>query len=339
MKAAIGWSQLRGALLILLALLAATRLCAAEDLANYPTRPIHIIVPFAPGGASDFAIRLIQPGLEKALGQQLVIDNRTGAAGNVGMELAARAAPDGYTLFLGNIGTIAINPHFFPELKVTPQRDFIPISLAAETPGIVVASEKFPPNSLKEMIAYAKANPGKINYAAAGISTLNTLAMEQFRQRLDLQMTQVPYKGGAGPAIIDLLAGNVDVMFVTLSSAAQFVKAGKLKGFAVTTKERVESLPNVPTVVELGFPEDVSGSWQGLFAVKGTPAPIVAKLHAAVLKAMADPDVRKHMIAASMVPTSSPTPESFKEFVAAESAKWKKVVEQINAVGKGKASH
>ena len=233
------------------------------------------------------------------------------------METAARAAPDGYTLFLGNIGTVAINPHFFPELKVTPERDFIPISLAAETPGIVVASKKFPPNSLKEMIAYAKANPGKVNYAAAGVSTLNTLAMEQFRHRLGLQMTQVPYKGGAGPAIIDLLAGNVDVMFVTLSSAAQFVKAGKLKGFAVTTKERVETLPDVPTVVELGFPEDVSGSWQGLFAVKSTPAPIVAKLHAAVLKAMADPEVRKHMIAASMVPTSSPTPESFKDFVVA----------------------
>src|SRR5487761_2567539 len=292
MKAANGWSQLRGALLILLGLLAATRLCAAEDAASYPTRPIHIIVPFAPGGASDFAIRLIQPAMEKALGQSLVIDNRTGAAGNVGMETAARAAPDGYTLFLGNIGTIAINPHFFPELAVKPERDFIPISLAAETPGIVVASKKFSPNSLKDMIAYAKANPGKINYAAAGVSTLNTLAMEQFRHRLGLQMTQVPYKGGAGPAIIDLLAGNVDVMFVTLSSAAQFVKGGKLKAFAVTTKERVESLPEVPTVVELGFPQDVSGSWQGLFAVAGTPAPIVAKLHAAVLKAMADPDVR-----------------------------------------------
>ncbi len=339
MKAANGWSQLRGALLILLGLLAATRLCAAESAASYPTKPIHIIVPFAPGGASDFAIRLIQPGLQQALGQQLVIDNRTGAAGNVGMEVAARAAPDGYTLFLGNIGTIAINPHFFPELAVKPERDFIPISLAAETPGIVVASEKFPPKSLTEMIAYGRANPGKINYAAAGVSTLNTLAMEQFRHRLGLQMTQVPYKGGAGPAIIDLLAGNVDVMFVTLSSAAQFVKAGKLKAFAVTTKERVESLPEVPTVVELGFPQDVSGSWQGLFAVAGTPAPIVAKLHAAVLKAMADPDVRKHMIAASMVPTSSPTPESFKKFVTAESAKWKQVVEQIKAAEKSKNGH
>jgi tripartite-type tricarboxylate transporter receptor subunit TctC len=307
---------------------------AAEGAAGYPSKPIHIIVPFAPGGASDFAIRMIQPGLQEALGQTLVIDNRTGAAGNVGMEVAARAEPDGYTLFLGNIGTTAINPHFFPDTKVAPLRDFIPISLAAETPGIVVASTKFPPNSLKEMITYAKANPGKINYAAAGVSTLNTLAMEQFRQRQGLKMTQVPYKGGAGPAIIDLIAGNVDVMFVTLSSAAQFVKAGKLKAFAVTTTERVPALPGVPTVVELGFPDDVSGSWQGLFAVKGTPAPIVAKLHAAVVKAMADPGVRAHMIAASMTPVSSATPEAFGKFVAAESAKWKGVVEKIKAENK-----
>jgi tripartite-type tricarboxylate transporter receptor subunit TctC len=322
-------SRTRATVFCLVALLTLAKAAtAATAEASYPTKPIHIIVPFAPGGASDFAIRLIQPGLQEALGQQLVIDNRTGAAGNVGMEVAARAAPDGYTLFLGNIGTIAINPHFFPELKVVPERDFIPISLAAETPGIVIASEKFPANSLKELIAYAKANPGKVNYAAAGVSTLNTLAMEQFRHRLGLQMTQVPYKGGAGPAILDLMAGNVDVMFVTLSSAAQFVKAGKLKGLAVTTAERVESLPDVPTVVELGFPEDVSGSWQGLFAVAGTPQPIVDKLHAAVLKAMADPDVRKHMIAASMTPSSSPTSENFKAFLADESAKWKKVVEQ-----------
>jgi tripartite-type tricarboxylate transporter receptor subunit TctC len=319
---------------VFLTLTGATGLCAAEDASNYPAKPIHIIVPFAPGGASDFAIRLIQPGLEKALGQTLVIDNRTGAAGSVGMEVAARADPDGYTLFLGNIGTVAINPHFFPDLKVKPERDFIPISLAAETPGIVVASPKFPPNSLKEMIAYAKANPGKINYAAAGVSTLNTLSMEQFRQRLGLKMTQVPYKGGAGPAVIDLLAGNVDLMFVTLSSAVQFVKAGKLKGLAVTTTARVPSLPDVPSVTELGFPDDVSSSWQGLFAVKGTPAPIVEKLHAAVVKAMSDPAIRQHMIAASMTPSSSATPAEFGKFVAAESTKWAGVVQKIKAESK-----
>lgn len=320
----------KGLLLSLLLVATGVGVAAAAN-GVYPTKPIHIIVPFAPGGASDFAIRLIQPGLQAALGQQLVIDNRSGAAGSVGMEAAAHATPDGYTLFLGNIGTIAINPHFFPDLTVKPQRDFIPISLAAETPGIVIASNKFAPNSLKEMIAYAKAHPGKVNYAAAGVSTLNTLSMEQFRHRLGLKMTQVPYKGGAGPAVIDLMAGNVDVMFVTLSSAVQFVKAGKLKAFAVTTVRRVPQLPDVPSMAELGFPDDVSSSWQGLFAVAGTPAPIVARLHAAVLKAMADPEVRQHMIVASMTPTASPTPEDFATFVAAESDKWKGVVEKLKA--------
>ena len=334
MAAASHGPRLLAAALRLVALLGVGDTATADNIAAYPDKPIHIIVPFAPGGASDYAIRLIQPGLTQALGQQLVIDNRSGAAGNVGMETAARAAPDGYTLFFGNVGTISINPHFFPDLNVAPERDFIPISIAAETPGILIASPKFPANSLKEMIDYVKAHPGKINYAAAGISTLNTLAMEQFRHVAGLQMTQIPYKGGAGPAVVDLMAGNVDLMLVTLSSVAQHVKARKLKAFAVSTRERAELLPEVPTLLEQGFPEAVSSSWQGLFAVAGTPQPIVTKLHAAVLKAMADPDVQRHMRTAGMLPTSSQTPESFKQFLAAESTKWREVVEHIKAAEK-----
>jgi tripartite-type tricarboxylate transporter receptor subunit TctC len=304
---------------------------AANDLATYPTKPIRVIVPFAPGGASDLAIRLLQPGLAQELGQQIVIENRPGAAGNIGMELASRAEPDGYTLFLGNVGTVSINPHFFPDLKVVPDRDFIPISLTAETPGILVASSKFPPNSVKEMIAYVKARPSKINYASAGISTLNTLEMEVFRRAAGLNMTQVPYKGGAGPAIVDLLGGHVDVMFVTISSAAEHVKSGALKAFAVTTRHRVTSLPEVPTMLELGYPEAVSSSWQGLFAPAGTPQPIIAKLHAALVHAMADPNVRERMFREGMLPTSSESPEEFKAFLATESAKWKRVVKDIGA--------
>jgi len=333
MKPASGWS--RGALLCLLVLVAASQ-SRADDVANYPVRPIHVIVPFAPGGATDFAIRLIQPDLSQTLGQPIVVDNKAGAAGNVGMEVAAQAAPDGYTLFFGNVGTVSINPHFFPELKTKPERDFIPISLVSETPGILIASKKFPPNSLKDMIAYAKAHPGKINYAASGISTLNTLAMEQFRRTAGLEMTQIPYKGGAGPAILDLIAGNVDVMLVTMSAAASHVKAGQLKAFAVTTRERVDLLPEVSTLAELGFPEDVSSSWQGLFVVKGTPPQIVIKLHAAVAKALADPNVRKHMSDAGTLATSSVSPENFKEFLAAESMKWTRVVEQVKAAEKTK---
>ena len=317
------------ALLCLLTIIAMARPAAATEA--YPSRPIHIIVPFAPGGASDLAIRLLQPGLEKALGQTLVIDNKSGAAGNIGMEFAAHSAADGYTLFFGNVGTIAINPNFYPDLKVKPAHDFAPVSMVSETPGIFITRPDFPSSSLKEMVSYVKARPGKVNYAAAGISTLNTLEMEQFEHVAGLKMIQVPYKGGAGPAVVDLMGGHVDVMCVTFSSALPFVKAGKLKGLAVTTKERLPDLPNVPTVVELGYPDSVSSSWQGLFAIAGTPSPIVAKLHDAVVKALADPTVRAHMATAGMLPSPSKSPEEFKTYIAAESAKWAMVVKEIGA--------
>lgn len=327
--AAHRWRAL-GALLSLIALSAATA-GQADDTANYPTKPIRVIVPFAPGGATDVAIRLLQPGLSQKLGQQIVIDNRPGAAGNIGMEVAARATPDGYTLFLGNVGTISINPNFYPDLKVAPERDFVPISLVGETPGILVASPKFPPNSLKEMVDYVKARPGKINYAAAGISTLNTLEMEQFRRAAGLEMTQVPYKGGAGPAILDLISGNVDVMFVTLSSTSTYVTSGQLKAFAVTTRDRFALLPHIPSFAELGQPQSTSSSWQGLFAPVGTPQPIIAKLHDAVATALADPKTRKLMTDVGLLPTGSRSPAEFKTYLAAETAKWARVVKDIGA--------
>jgi tripartite-type tricarboxylate transporter receptor subunit TctC len=304
---------------------------AAEDPAQYPSKPIRVIVPFAPGGATDITMRMIQPALSERLGQQLIIDNRGGAAGNIGMEVAARAIPDGYTLFLGNVGTVAINPNFYRDLNVVPERDFIPVSLASETAGVVVANPNFPPNSLTEMVAYVKARPGKINYASAGISSQNTLEMEQFRKAAGLDMVQVPYKGGAGPALNDLVAGHVDVMFVTLSAASGHVKSGKLKALAVTTRKRLEQLPEVATMAEQGFPENVSSSWQGLFAIAGTPRPIVAKLHAAMIDAMKDERTRKLMSDAGMIPSASETPEAFKAFVAGETAKWKAVVQSIGA--------
>ena len=304
---------------------------AAEDTAQYPGKPIRVIVPFAPGGATDITMRMIQPALSERLGQQLIIDNRGGAAGNIGMEVAARTTPDGYTLFLGNVGTVAINPNFYRDLNVVPERDFIPVSLASETAGVVVANPGFPPNSLTEMVAYVKARPGKINYASSGISSQNTLEMEQFRKAAGLDMLMVPYKGGAGPALNDLVAGHVDVMFVTLSAASGHVKSGKLKALAVTTRNRLEQLPNVATMAEQGFPENVSSSWQGLFAIAGTPRPIVAKLHAAVIDAMKDEKTRKLMTDAGMIPTSSETPEAFRTFVANETAKWKAVVQNIGA--------
>ena len=320
-----------GLLLCVAMLFGAAHAAAAEDPAVYPTKPIRVIVPFAPGGATDLAMRMVQPGMSQALGQQVVIDNRGGAAGNIGMEMAARTAPDGYTLLFANVGTTAINPSFYKDLAVSPERDFIPVSIASETAGILVASKKFPPNSVKEMIDYVKARPGKINYGAAGISTLNALEMEQFRRTAGLDMLQVPYRGGAGPALNDLVASHVDVMFVTFSSAIRHVKAGSLKALAVTTRDRLEQLPEVRTMVEQGFPDNVSSSWQGLFAIAGTPQPIVAKLHAAVVEAMKDPHTRKLMNDAGMLATSSASPDAFKTFLAAETAKWQRVVKDTGA--------
>jgi tripartite-type tricarboxylate transporter receptor subunit TctC len=321
----------RSAVFALLLSLTVCGACLADDAANYPSKPVHIIVPFAPGGATDVAMRLLQPALAQALGQTLVIDNRGGASGTVGMELAAHAQPDGYTLFFGNVGTVSIDPNFFPQLNVDPARDFSPISLAGETPGILVASQKFPPNTLQEMVAYAKARPGTINYGAAGISTLNALAMEQFRRSAVLEMTQVPYKGGAGPALVDLIAGNIDVMLVTLSAASSHVKNGHLKALAVTTRERAPLLPDVPSMFEQGYAESVSSSWQGLFAIAGTPQPVVAKLYGAMVKAMADAETRKRMSEAGILPTASASPQAFKDFLAAEAAKWKTVVAAVKA--------
>lgn len=329
MRSAAHRSCILGALTCLLVLFAARAAPAADT--DYPTKPIRVIVPFAPGGATDVAMRLLQPGLSQQLGQQIVIENRPGAAGNIGMEVAARAMPDGYTLFLGNIGTVAINPNFYPDLRVVPARDFIPVSLVGETPGVLVASHKFPPQSLKEMIAYVKERPGKINYAAAGISTLNTLEMEQFRRTAGLQMTQIPYKGGAGPAIADLVTGNVDVMFVTISAASAYVASGQLKPLAVTTRDRFALLPQVPSFAELGYPQHSSSSWQGLFAPAGTPQPIVAKLYDAVAKVMADPKTQKLMTEIGILPTWSQSPEAFKTYLAAETAKWGRVVKDVGA--------
>jgi tripartite-type tricarboxylate transporter receptor subunit TctC len=329
--------NLRGSALCALFLCAvACAPAAADEVSDYPNKPIHIIVPFAPGGATDVALRLIQPSLAQALGQPLVIDNRGGASGAVGLELTAHAQPDGYTLLFGNVGTISIDPNFFPELNVRPERDFLPVSAMGETPGILVASPKFPPNSIKDMVAYVKAHPGKVNYGAAGISTLNSLAMANFRRSAALEMTQVPYKGGAGPALLDLIAGNIDVMLVTLSAASSHVKNGQLKALAVTTRERVALLPDVPTLFEQGYRYDVSSSWQGLFAVAGTPQPIVAKLYAAVVKAMADGDTIRRLSDAGILPNVSASPGAFKMFLAGEAEKWKGAVASAKLLDKAK---
>jgi tripartite-type tricarboxylate transporter receptor subunit TctC len=299
---------------------------AAED--DYPNRPVTMIVPFAPGGASDFVARIIQPGVSQILGQQIVVDNRAGAAGIIGTDIAARAAPDGYTAFLGNIGTISINPGVNTNMRVKPDRDLAPVTICADTPSILIVRPDFPANTVGELIAYVKANQGKVTFASPGSSTLNRLEMELFKKDAGLDMVHVPYKGGAGPAVTDVLAGHVDMMFTTLSSAMEFVRTKTVKALAVTTKERMADLPDMPTMYELGWKNLVTSSWQGVLVPSGTPQPMVDKLYAAIVKVLADPEVQARMRKGGAIAVSSKSPEDFKAFMDAETAKWTKVIEE-----------
>ncbi|MFD2182524.1 Bug family tripartite tricarboxylate transporter substrate binding protein [Rhodoplanes azumiensis] len=304
---------------------------AAEDPAKYPSQPIRVIVPFAPGGASDFAMRLLQAPMSQALGQQIVIENRAGAAGNVGMDVAARGAPDGYTVFFGNVGTVSINPTLFTDMTMKPDKAFIPVSVASETPSVFIANPKFPPNTMKELIDYAKARPGKVNFASPGSGSVDRLEMEQFRKAAGLDMNHVPYKGGAGPAVADILGGHVEVMSVTLPSAMPHIKSGRIKVLAITDAKRSPVLPDVPTVVELGYPDIVATSWQGFLVPAGTPKPIVDKLFQAIVKATQDPTVKQRMQEGGVTAVASESPEAFKAFIEKDTARWAKVIAESGA--------
>jgi tripartite-type tricarboxylate transporter receptor subunit TctC len=305
---------------------------AALGQAAYPSKPIRLIVPFAPGGASDFVGRIIQPRWSELLGQSIVIENRAGASGNIGMDAAAKAAPDGYTLYLGNVGTTAINPSIFKtSLTVVPTRDFVPITQIVDVPSALVAHPSFPPNSARELIAYVKPQPGKFFFASPGPGSANRLEMERFMKSSGIQMTHVPYKGGAGPAITGLLGGETSVMFVTLSSAASQVRGGKLKLLAVAAPQRVAAFPNTPTLSEEGLPEMTNGSWQGVFAPAGTPPDIIAKLYPMLLQVMESPDVRKRLGDGGVEVVTSKSPEAFAAFLRAETERWAQVVKDSGA--------
>ena len=249
---------------------------AAES--TYPTRPVRMIVPFAPGGASDHVARIIQPRMVELLGQQVVIENRAGAAGNIGVEIAARANPDGYTFLLGNVGTMAINPNLFPTFPVKALRDLVGITEVVDVPGSLVVHPSLPVKTTKELVAYAKANPGKLNYGSPGSGSANRLETEIFQLQTGTKMVHVPYKGGAGPAMTGLLSGEVQLAFVTFSSSVNFAKQGRLRMLGVVSPQRVAAMPDVPTMTEQGFPTMIVGSWQGVFVPKGTPQNVQKKL-------------------------------------------------------------
>jgi tripartite-type tricarboxylate transporter receptor subunit TctC len=257
-----------------------------------------------------------------------VIDNRLGAAGIVGTEIAARAAADGYTTFLGNVGTISINPAVYHDMHVKPDKELVPVSICADTPSILIARLDFPANSVGELVTYVKANQGKVTFASPGSSTLNRLEMEVFKKDAGLDMVHVPYKGGAAPAVTDVLAGHVDLMFTTMSSAIELVRDKKVKALAVTTRERIVNLPDIPTMYELGWKNLVTSSWQGVLMPTGTPRPIVEKFRAALAKVLAEPEVQARMLSSGAIAVSSESPEKFKSYLDAETARWTKVIEE-----------
>ena len=299
---------------------------------TYPSKPVKMIIPFAPGGASDFVGRIIQPRLSELLGQQLIVENRPGASGNIGVEASARSAPDGYTIFLGNVGSIAINPGVFPNLPVNPLKDLIAVTQVVDVPGVLVAHPSFAPNTVRELVAFAKANPGKVNYASPGSGSQNRLEMENLRKSAGgLEMVHVPYKGGAGPAVSALVAGETHLMFVTASSAMPMVKAGRLKVLAVAAPKRLEPLPGSPTMAESGYPGFETGSWQGIFVPAGTPKDVVDKLYEVTVQTMKAPEVRERLSKGGVEVVTSASPAAFAQFVATETQRWGRAAKEAGA--------
>jgi tripartite-type tricarboxylate transporter receptor subunit TctC len=300
-----------------------------EPISSYPSRPVRMIIPFAPGGASDFIGRILQPKLTELLGQQVVAENRPGASGNIGVELAARATPDGYTFLLGNVSSMGINPSMFPNFPIRSTRDFIPITLVVDVPGAFAIHGGLPPKNMAEFIEYAKQQAGKLNYGSAGYGSAQRMALEFFMSRAGIKMTHVPYKGGAGAATVATISGEVAATMVTTASVVPHANSGKLKVLAVVAKKRIPPLPNIPTMIELGYPELSLGSWQGVYVPKGTPRPIVDKLFKVVTKAVHDPEVGRLYDKVSAQQITSDSPADFDKFMKEQVAFWGKVIKDI----------
>ena len=302
--------------------------------AGWPTKPVRIVVPFAPGGTTDILARALAPELAKAFGQAFLVDNKPGAGGNLGADAVAKSAPDGYTLLMGTVGTHAINASLYPKMPYDPVKDFAPIVLVAGVPNVLVMNpakaEAYKINTVADLIRYAKANPGKLNMASSGNGTSIHLSGELFKSMTGSFMLHFPYRG-SGPALLDLIGGTMDLMFDNLPSALPQIKAGKLKALAVTSAQRSAALPDVPTIAEAGpVPGFDASSWFGLFAPAGTPAEIVNRVQQETAKALQIPAVNERLLSQGAIPGGQP-PAEFVKFIAAETKKWAQVVKVSGA--------
>ncbi len=318
---------------LLAALLSLPLLASAQA---WPTKPVRIVVPFAAGGTTDILARALAPELQKAFGQPFIVENRGGAGGNTGAAEVAKAAPDGHTLLMGTVGTHAINAALYAKMPFDPVKDFVPITLVAGVPNVLVLNpanaQKYGIDSVPTLIAYAKANPGKLNVASSGNGTSIHLAGELFKSMTGTFMLHLPYSGSS-PALIDLIGGNTDLMFDNLPSSLQHIKAGKLKALAVTSATRSAALPDLPTVEEAGGPAlkgFEASSWFGLLAPAGTRMDIVNRIQQETTKALAAPALKERLQAQGAIP-SGMTSAEFTLHIAAESAKWAKVVKAAGA--------
>jgi tripartite-type tricarboxylate transporter receptor subunit TctC len=292
---------------------------------SYPTKPVKIVVPFAVGGIADTFARVIAQKLSDAYGQPFVVENRGGAGGNIGADLVAKSPPDGYMMVMGNIGTHAVNPYLMKSMPFDPLKDFVPIAHVLDAEGLLVVHPSLPVKTVPELIAHAKANPGKLSYASGGMGTTSHLAGELFKSMAGVDMIHVPYKGNS-PAITDVLGGQAQMIFATMPTVIQQARAGRLRPVATLGTERAKAVPDVPTIAE-SLPGFAVSNWIGLFAPVGTPPEIVARLNADIQKIMRSPDVEKRLEAegAKFIPTTS---ESFGAFQRAEAAKWSKAIRE-----------
>ncbi len=293
---------------------------------DYPRRPVRLIVPFPPGGGNDIVARAVAQELGKSLGQQLVVDNRAGAAGAIGAELAARSPADGYTLFLGGVGSHVVNPSLHAKLSYDPIRDFAPVTLIASAPSVLVVNPSLRATSVAEFTALAKANPGKLNYASNGNGSSAQLAAVLYESMAGVRMVHVPYKGVA-PALVDLMSGEVQLMFGTLVAILPHIKAGRLRALAVTGRSRSALLPEVPTLAESGLPGYEAGSWYGILAPAGTPGAIVARLNTEINAAIRQPEVRERL-AAEGAEVLGGTPGDFASHIKAELSRMGKLMRE-----------
>ncbi|MBU6190398.1 MAG: tripartite tricarboxylate transporter substrate binding protein [Betaproteobacteria bacterium] len=313
-------TRLSQALFVSLAIAASA--AVAQD---YPSKPLRAIVPFPPGGVVDTVARQVASKMSESMGQQVVVDNRAGASGSIGTALAAKAPRDGYTILFA-FDTHAVNPHVYKNLAFDTLKDFEPVSLVVKIPLAIAAAANVPASNLRELVALAKASPGKYSYASVGAGSSGHLAAEQLKLLSGIELVHVPYKGG-GPAVADLLGGQIPFAFLAAGVVTQHIRSGKLKGLALTSAQRSAALPNVPTTAEEGFPQFDSGAWVGVVVPAGTPAGVIARLNTEVVKAARDPAVSSKLSDQTMVVMAS-TPAQLDEFIRAEHDKWGRLIRE-----------